>query len=45
MGVGDALCLTIGGLKVNPWRAALFTAIGKCARYGLTAFALNRALG
>ena len=45
MGVGDALCLTAGWLRMDPWRATLFMAIGKCARYGLTAFALNRALG
>lgn len=35
--IGDALCLTAGWLRLNPWHAALFMAIGKFARYGLVA--------
>lgn len=31
--IGDALCLTAGWLRLNPWRAALFMAIGKFLRY------------
>ncbi|MDO8206711.1 MAG: DedA family protein [Gallionella sp.] len=31
--IGDALCLTAGWLRLNPWQAALFMAIGKFARY------------
>ncbi len=31
--VGDALCLTAGWLRLNPWRAVLFMAAGKMARY------------
>ncbi len=33
--IGDALCLTAGWLRLNPWQAALFMAFGKFARYGL----------
>ena len=33
--IGDALCLAAGWLRLNPWQAALFMAIGKLARYGL----------
>jgi membrane protein YqaA with SNARE-associated domain len=39
--IGDALCLTAGWLRLNPWQALLFMAIGKFARYGLIAFALK----
>jgi membrane protein YqaA with SNARE-associated domain len=39
--IGDALCLTAGWLRLNPWQAALFMAIGKFARYGLIAFAMS----
>lgn len=35
--IGDALCLTAGWLRLNPWRAALFMAVGKFARYYLIA--------
>lgn len=33
--IGDALCLTAGWLRLNPWHAALFMAAGKFARYYL----------
>jgi membrane protein YqaA with SNARE-associated domain len=39
--IGDALCLTAGWLRLNPWQAALFMATGKFARYGLIAFAMS----
>ena len=35
--IGDALCLAAGWLRLNPWRAALFIAIGKFARYWVIA--------
>ena len=35
--IGDALCLTAGWLRLNPWRAVLFMAAGKFARYYLIA--------
>jgi membrane protein YqaA with SNARE-associated domain len=35
--VGDALCVAAGWLRVNPWQAALFMAIGKLARYWVVA--------
>ncbi len=35
--LGDALCLTAGWLKLNPWFAALFMASGKFVRYYLIA--------
>ena len=35
--IGDALCLTAGWLRLNPWRAALFMAIGKFVRYYIIA--------
>jgi len=38
--IGDALCLAAGWLRLNPWYAALFMAIGKFARYWLIAMAL-----
>jgi membrane protein YqaA with SNARE-associated domain len=38
--IGDALCLAAGWLRLNPWQAALFMAIGKFARYGLLALAV-----
>lgn len=31
--IGDALCLGAGWLRLNPWQAVLFMAIGKFARY------------
>jgi membrane protein YqaA with SNARE-associated domain len=39
--IGDAFCLAAGWLRLNPWQAALFMAIGKFARYGLIAFAMS----
>jgi len=38
--IGDALCLTAGWLRLNPWYAALFMAIGKFARYLVIAIAM-----
>lgn len=37
--LGDALCLTAGWLRLNPWYAALFMSIGKFARYWVIAIA------
>ncbi|GAB4127939.1 MAG: YqaA family protein [Sideroxydans sp.] len=37
--IGDALCLAAGWLRLNPWQAALFMALGKFARYALVAAA------
>ena len=31
--IGDPLCVAAGWLRMNPWLAALFMAIGKFARY------------
>ncbi|MBI3478816.1 MAG: DedA family protein [Nitrosomonadales bacterium] len=39
--IGDALCLAAGWLRLNPWHAALFMAIGKFARYSLIALAIE----
>jgi membrane protein YqaA with SNARE-associated domain len=39
--IGDAFCLAAGWLRLNPWQAALFMAIGKFARYGLMALAMS----
>ena len=39
--IGDALCLAAGWLRLNPWQAVLFMAIGKFARYGLIALAIT----
>jgi membrane protein YqaA with SNARE-associated domain len=39
--IGDALCLAAGWLRLNPWQAMLFMAIGKFARYGLIATAMS----
>jgi len=39
--LGDALCLAAGWLRLNPWHAALFMAIGKFARYGVIAVAIQ----
>jgi membrane protein YqaA with SNARE-associated domain len=38
--VGDALCVAAGWLRIRPWFAALFMAIGKFARYWVIAMAL-----
>lgn len=35
--IGDALCLAAGWLRLNPWQAVLFMAIGKFARYWVVA--------
>lgn len=37
--LGDALCLAAGWLRLNPWHAVLFMAIGKFARYWIIAIA------
>ena len=39
--IGDALCLAAGWLRLNPWRALLFMAVGKFSRYGLIALAMS----
>lgn len=39
--LGDALCLAAGWLRLNPWQAALFMAIGKFARYWIIAIAIQ----
>lgn len=39
--IGDALCLAAGWLRLNPWYAALFMALGKFARYWVIAFAIT----
>jgi membrane protein YqaA with SNARE-associated domain len=31
--LGDPLCVAAGWLRINPWLAALFMAVGKFARY------------
>lgn len=38
--VGDALCLAAGWLRLNPWQALLYIAIGKFARYWVIAAAV-----
>ncbi|MCR4299505.1 MAG: DedA family protein [Gallionella sp.] len=38
--LGDALCLAAGWLRLNPWQAALFMAMGKFARYWVIALAM-----
>lgn len=38
--VGDALCLAAGWLRLSPWQAALYMAIGKFARYWAIAYAI-----
>lgn len=42
--IGDALCLAAGWLRLNPWQAALYMAIGKFARYWLIASGMQYAL-
>ena len=39
--IGDALCLAAGWLRLNPWQAALYMAIGKFARYWVIAYAAS----
>ena len=38
--IGDALCLTAGWLRLNPWKAALWMMLGKFARYLVIALAM-----
>lgn len=38
--LGDALCLAAGWLRLNPWQAALYMAIGKFARYWMIAYVI-----
>lgn len=38
--IGDALCLAAGWLRLNPWQALLYIAIGKFARYWVIATAI-----
>ena len=38
--IGDALCLAAGWLRLNPWQAALFMALGKFVRYWAIAAAV-----
>jgi membrane protein YqaA with SNARE-associated domain len=35
--VGDPLCVAAGWLRLNPWRSALFIAVGKFVRYWVIA--------
>ncbi len=35
--IGDALCVAAGWLRLSPWQAALFMALGKFARYWIIA--------
>lgn len=37
--IGDALCLAAGWLRLHPWQAALYIALGKFARYWVIALA------
>ncbi len=39
--IGDALCLAAGWLRLNPWQALTFIALGKFARYWAIAAALG----
>lgn len=39
--IGDALCLAAGWLRLNPWQAMLYIALGKFARYWLIAAAVT----
>lgn len=38
--IGDALCVAAGWLRLNPFHAALFMLLGKCARYALIALSV-----
>ena len=38
--VGDALCMTAGWLRLNPWYAAMFMGLGKLARYLIIGLAM-----
>jgi len=35
--IGDPLCVAAGWLRLDPWRSALFIALGKLARYAVIA--------
>jgi membrane protein YqaA with SNARE-associated domain len=35
--LGDPLCVAAGWLRLDPWRSALFIALGKFARYAVIA--------
>jgi membrane protein YqaA with SNARE-associated domain len=39
--IGDAFCLAAGWLRLNLWKAVLFMAAGKFARYWIIAFAIS----
>ena len=39
--IGDPLCVAAGWLRLNPWFAALFMALGKFARYLAIASAIT----
>ncbi len=39
--IGDALCLTAGWLRLNPYYALLYMALGKFARYAIIAWSLQ----
>lgn len=38
--LGDALCLAAGWLRLSPWEAVLYMAIGKFVRYWVIAYAI-----
>lgn len=40
--VGDPLCVAAGWLRIDPWRALLFVALGKFARYWVIATAITQ---
>ncbi len=40
--IGDALCLSAGWLRLNPWHSALYMVTGKFVRYALIAAALAK---
>jgi membrane protein YqaA with SNARE-associated domain len=39
--LGDPLCVAAGWLRLDPWRATLFIALGKFARYIVIAAVAN----
>lgn len=39
--IGDALCIAAGWLRLNPWQALLYMALGKCARYAVIVLAMR----
>lgn len=42
--LGDALCLSAGWLRLNPWLATLYMGIGKFVRYWLIAAGMQYAM-